>query len=279
MLDEKEPEAKGSQVPEKKESAARTRRGAPPGISRKPQTRKAQAAAKAQKQHMRKLQKRDAGPAKTGKVIKKKKKKKNPNRLLFARARRRRGQVVLASTALALANRKLGRIWDIRHVVINKGGLLSKQGIRRDYAMGLCWSYSRGKELRLGDDSREPLEAYNRQKVLAGMSHANEPSKWAPDEEKTPQRQTRPRGQENENPNKRARFGPELPPTPHEEEFPSDPPIPEDGGRESAVAGFVAWRVSMSHYPYHLLRHLVCASRRPAGGVPTPRLRLDADSR
>ena len=117
-------------------------------------------------------------PARLKSKRKRVKKRKNPNRLLFRKQRDRRTIVSCAGVLMARANRKVGRMLDVKHVVVTKGGFLSKQGIRRQHSMGISWSYSKGQRMNLSLDATKPLEQYNRARATVGPSHANLPARW-----------------------------------------------------------------------------------------------------
>ena len=72
-------------------------------------------------------------------------------------------------------NRKNSLFLDVQDVVVNHGGQLGKQGIRRLHSMGISHSYSKHNRMDIGKNSAEPLFAYNRQRELSGASHAHNP--------------------------------------------------------------------------------------------------------
>ena len=71
---------------------------------------------------------------------------------------------------------------DVNDVVINQGGFLKKQGIRRLHCQGLSHSYSKHLRMKrlIGIDSDKHLRSYNKQREETGPSHANKPNPFLP---------------------------------------------------------------------------------------------------
>ena len=106
------------------------------------------------------------------------KKRSNPNRLIFRGQRDRRAIIASAAVLFARYNRELSALQAVRGVVIHKGASVAKQGIKRDYCMGLGLSYDRVQRLDIGEFAHSELNSYSAEQVAAGPSHANGPASW-----------------------------------------------------------------------------------------------------
>lgn len=106
------------------------------------------------------------------------KKRSNPNRLIFRGQRDRRAIIASAAVLFARYNRELSALQAVRGVVIHKGASVAKQGIKRDYCMGLGLSYDRVQRLDIGEFAHSELNSYSAERVAAGPSHANGPASW-----------------------------------------------------------------------------------------------------